>query len=85
MQQIKDSHQAIWNSNHETVWTEWEITLKENCTSVEMNKLTVRTDQLLQIKEVSHSKFHTWESEAEVYGQKKILMQSLKQFHAYFY
>ena len=47
--------------------------------------MTVRTNQLLWIKEATHSKIHTWESEAEVYGWKKTLVPSLKQFHACFY
>ena len=47
--------------------------------------MTVRADQLLYIKEATHSKIQTWESEAEVPGQKKTLMQCLKQFHADFY
>ena len=42
-----------------------------------VNKMTLRTDQLLKI--------HTWESEVDVHGQKETLIQSLKQFHACFY
>ena len=42
--------------------------------------MTIRTKQLLQIKEATHSTICTWESEAE-----KTLMQSLKQFHTHFY
>ena len=34
--------------------------------------------------EATHSKIHTQESEAEVHGQKKTHVQSLKQFHACF-
>ena len=81
----KDSCQAIWETDHEMVWAEQEITLKENCTSFKVNKVTVRTDQLLHIKDVIHSKTHIRESEAEVHGQKKTLMQSLKEFHTHFY
>ena len=47
--------------------------------------MTVRTNQLLQIKEATHLKIHTWESEAKVHGWKKTLVQLLKQFHAHFY
>ena len=47
--------------------------------------MTIRTEQLLWIKEANHSKIYTWESEPKVLGQKKTLVQSLKQFHAHFY
>ena len=50
LKQIKDSHQAIWESNHEIVWTEQEMTFREDHTSFKVNKITVRTDQLLQIR-----------------------------------
>ena len=46
--------------------------------------MMVRTDQLLWIKEATHTKVHTWESEAEAHGQMKTLAQSLKQPHACF-
>ena len=83
--QIRDSHEAIWDSNHEIVRTEQLITLEEDYTSFEVNRMTTQTKQLLWIKEATHSKVHTWDSEARVQGQKKTLMQSLKQFHAHFY
>ena len=82
---IKDSHQAIWDSGHEVIQTEWLITLEEDHTSFEVNRMTIQTKQLILIKEATHSKVHTWESEAEVHDQKKALVQSLKQFHACFY
>ena len=85
LKQIKDSCQAIWESDHEIVWTEREIALWEDCTSFKVNKMTVRTNQLLWIKGATDSKIHTQESEAKVHGRKKTLMQSLNQFHACFY
>ena len=30
---IQDSHQAVWESDHEIIWTEWELTLEEDCPS----------------------------------------------------
>ena len=36
-----------------------EIALRQDHTSFEVNKMTVRTDQLLQIKEATHLKIHT--------------------------
>ena len=85
VRQIKDSCQAIWDSDHEIVQTEWLITLEEDHTSFEVNRMTIRTEQLLGVKEATHSKVYTWDSEAEAHGQKKTLVQSLKQFHAHFY
>ena len=81
----KDSQKVIWDSNHEVIWTEWLITLKEDHTSFEVNRKIIQTEQLLQIKEATHSNLYTQEPEADVHGQKKTLMQSLKQFHTYFY
>ena len=83
--QIVDSHQAVWGTDHEIIQTEQELTLEEDHTSFEVNKMTIRTDQLLQIKEATHLKTHWWESQAKVHGWKKTLMQSLKQFHTCFY
>ena len=47
--------------------------------------MMVRTNQMLQIKEATHSKIHPNESEAEVHRRKKTIVQSVKQFHACFY
>ena len=85
VRQIRDSYQAILDSNHEVIHTEQLITLEEDHTSFEVNRMIIRTEQLLLIKEATHSKVYTHESEAEVHGQKKTLMQSLKQLHAHFY
>ena len=65
---IEDSHQAIWDSNHEIVQTDLLITLKEDLTPFEVNKMAIRTKQLLWIKEATHSKVYTWESEAKIHG-----------------
>ena len=82
---IGDSHHAVWGHDYEVIRTEWDCALKEDHSSFEMNKMMVRTNKLLQIKEVTHSKIHTHESEAEVPERKKTLVQLLKQFHAHFY
>ena len=85
LKSIRDSHQAIWESDHEIIQVEWEIALKGDQTSFNANKMTVRTDQLLHIKEATHSQIHIRDSETEDHGWKKTLMQSLKQFHVCFY
>ena len=82
---IKDSHQAIWDSNQEIVRAEWLITHEGHYTSFKVNRITTWTKQLLWIRKATHSKIYTQESKAKVQGQKKTLVQSLKQFHAHFY
>ena len=82
---IGDSHQAVWESDYKVIKTEWELTLKEDCHSFEINKKMDRTRQLLQIKEAMYLKIHPCESEAGILGRKKTLVQSLKQYYAYFY
>ena len=47
--------------------------------------MTIRTDQLLHIAEVTNSKIYTWELEAEADGQTKALELSLKQYHVHYY
>ena len=44
---IGDSHHTVWGSNYEVIKTEWDLTLKEDCRSFEVNQMMVRTDQLL--------------------------------------
>ena len=78
-------HHTVWGSNYEVIKTEWDLTLKEDHSSFELNKMIVRTDQLLQINEATHVWILPHEPEAEVHRRKKTLVQSLKQFHAHFY
>ena len=44
---IGDSPWAVWESNYEVFKTEWELALKEDHNSFEVNKMMVRTNQLL--------------------------------------
>ena len=86
LEKIGDSCQTVWGSDYKVVKTEQDCTLNENHSSFEMNKIMVWTDQLLQIKYVTNTKnIHPRKYEAEVYGRKKTLLQSLKQFHTHFY
>ena len=50
-----------------------------------MQKMMVRTDQLLHIMEATGSKVHQWGSESETDGRLKKLVQSLKQYQIQFY
>ena len=50
-----------------------------------MQKMMVRTDQLLCIAKATGSKIYTRESEAETHGRVKNLVLSLKQYHAHYY
>ena len=44
---IGHSHQTVWESDYEVIKTEQELTLKEDCHTFEVNKMTDRTEQLL--------------------------------------
>ena len=83
---IDKYHQAVWASNFGIVWTEWELALDEAYGSFEVNRMTMWTDQLHLIKEATRVKnIYPWEPEAKAQGRKKILVQSVKQFHVWFY
>ena len=56
---IQDSHQAVWGSDYEIIKTEWELALMQDHTSFKVNKISVRTYQLLWIKEATHLKIPT--------------------------
>ena len=58
LKQICDSCHAVWGSDYDVIKTEWDLTFKEDCSSFEVNKMMVRTDQLLWVKEATHSKIH---------------------------
>ena len=75
---INDSHQNVWGHDHESVRTEWKHTLSEDHNSFEMQKMTVRTDQLLCIAEATGSKIYTREPVATYHGRVKTLVFSLK-------
>ena len=82
---IGNSCQAVWGHNNEIIRTEQNCTLEEDCNSVEMNKMTVRNDQLLHIAEATNLKIYTWELEAKALGLAKTLVLSLKPHHAHYY
>ena len=54
----------------------------EDWNSFEMQKMMVRTEQLLCIAEATGSRIHTRESEAEADGKVRTLVLSLKQFQS---
>ena len=54
--QIADSCHTVWVSDYEVIKTEQDLALKEDCSSFEVNKMMVRTNKLLKIKEATHSK-----------------------------
>ena len=82
---INDSSQDVWGNDHKIVRTEQKPALVEDHTSFEMRRMTTRTNQLLHIAEATGSKIYTRESEAETHGQAKVLVLSLKQYHAHYY
>ena len=86
LRQIGECCHTVWRSNYEVVKTEQDLTLNEDHSSFEVNKMTVQTDQLLWTKEATNAKnINSRGHEAEVYERKKTLVQLLKQFHAHFY
>ena len=85
IERIGDSHQNIWGHDHKILRAEWKCALVEDCTSFEMGRMTVRTDQLLCIAEATGSKIYTSKSEVWSCSPAKALVLSLKQFHAHFY
>ena len=59
LKRISNSHWAMWGHDHESVNTEWECALAEDCNSFEMQKMMVKTDQLLTIAKAAGSKIYT--------------------------
>ena len=59
LKRISDSHQAVWRHDHESIQTEWDCTLLEDCNSFEMCRMKVRTDQLLCIAVATDSQIYT--------------------------
>ena len=82
---IKDSDQAIWDSDHEIVRAEWLITLRRITPPSKWIEWPPKPNNYFGSKRPPTLKFYKWESEAKVQGWKKTLMQSLKKFHACFY
>ena len=83
LKRIGQNHQEVWGHNHECVRAQWKCTLAEDCNSFEMQRMTVRTEQLLHIAEAAGSRIHARESEAETYGRVRNMVLTLKQYHAH--
>ena len=71
--------------DHECIQAEWDCALVEDCSSFDMHRMTVRTDQLLHIATATDSQIYTRDSEAETHGWAKTLLLSLKQYHGHYY
>ena len=50
LEQIGNSHQAVWGSVYEAIKMEQDLTLDKDHSSFNVGKMMVQTDQLLQIK-----------------------------------
>ena len=85
MKRIKDSCQGMWGHDLAIIRSEVKHALAKDRDSLEMQKMMVRTDQLLQMMEATGSKVHQQGSKAETDGRAKKFVQSLKQHHAQFY
>ena len=64
-----DSHQAVWESDYEVIKTEWEIALKEDHHSFEVDKM-MGEDQTT----ASNQRRYPHESEAGVQGKKRTIV-----------
>ena len=70
--------------DHKIIRVEQKCTLVDDCTSFEMRRMAMRTNQLIHIAKAPGSKIYTRESEADAQGLAKALVLSLKQFHAHY-
>ena len=75
----------MWGHNHESIQTERDCTLVEDCNPFEMCRMTVRTDQLFHIAVTTDSQIHIRDLEAKAHGWAKTLVLLLKQYHAHYY
>ena len=71
LKRISENHQDVWGHDHECVRTEEKCTLVEDHNSFEMQKIMIRTDQLLHIAVTTSSKIYTRELKAKTHGKVK--------------
>ena len=75
----------MWGHDHESIQTEQDCTLAEDCNSFEMHRMMVQTDQLLCITAATNSQIYTRDLETKAHGWTKTLALSLKQYHTHYY
>ena len=85
LKRTNESCQDMEGHDHECVRAKQKCSLVEYSNSFEMQKMAIRTDQLLCIVEATGSRIHTRELESETHGRAKTLVLSLKQCHAHYY
>ena len=85
LKRINKSCQDVRGHDQECVRAEQNHTLAEDCNSFEMQKMAIRTNQLLCITVANGSRVHTSELESETHGRAKTQVLSLKQYHAHYY
>ena len=71
LKRIRDCHQDAWGHDLAIVKSEQKHTLAKDQDSFKMQRMAVRTDQLLHIMEATGSKVHQQESEAKTGGRIK--------------
>ena len=83
---MEDQKESPGHVGHdqECLRAEQKHALVEDCNSYEMQKMAIRTDQLLHISETTGSRVHTRELESETHGRVKTLLLSLKQYANYY-
>ena len=77
LKRISKNHQEVWRHDHECVKAEQKCTLAEDHNSFKMQKMVIRTDQLLCIAKATGSKIHITDSEAETDDRVRTLVLSL--------
>ena len=85
LKRISENCQDVWGHDHEYVRAEQKYTLVEDHNFFEMQKMMIRTNQLLCIAEATGSKIHTSKSEVETDGRMRTLVLSFKQYHTHYY
>ena len=72
----------MWDCDYKAVKTEWDPTFDKEPSSSKVSRKMVCTDELVWIKMATNVRNIC---EANIDGQKKALVQSLKQFHTHYY
>ena len=85
LKRISNTCQDICGHDLAIVRSEQKCALVEDQKSFEMQKMMVRTNQLLHTTEATGSKVYPQESEVKTEGRTIKLVLSLKQFHTQFY
>ena len=85
LKKVMDYYQDIWGHELAIIKSEQKYALAEDQDFFKIQRMAIRTDQLIQIMEATDYKLLQWEPEAETDGRAKKLVRLLRQYHAWFY